>query len=56
MEKTTYADYLAMSESFNDWLKQVPFGFWNKAINTKVINKLDIKTLRKLEKILSKIK
>ena len=29
---------------------------FNKAINTKVINKLDIKTLRKLDKILSKIK
>jgi len=29
---------------------------FNKAINTKVINTLDIKTLRKLEKILSKIK
>ena len=29
---------------------------FNKAINTKVINSLDIKTLRKLEKILSKIK
>tara|TARA_A100001388_G_scaffold40948_1_gene26219 strand:+ start:1917 stop:2090 length:174 start_codon:yes stop_codon:yes gene_type:complete len=32
MEKTTYADYLAMSESFNDWLKQVPFGFWIKGM------------------------
>lgn len=29
---------------------------FNKAINTKAINKLDIKTLRKLDKILSKIK
>lgn len=29
---------------------------FNRAINTKVINNLDIKTLRKLNKILSKIK
>jgi hypothetical protein len=29
---------------------------FNKAINKDVINKLDLKTLRKLDKILSKIK
>ena len=29
---------------------------FNKAVNTKVINNLDIKNLRKLDKILSKIK
>jgi len=29
---------------------------FNKAINKDVLNKLDLKTLRKLDKILSKIK
>ena len=27
-KKQTYSEFLATSETFNDWLKQVPFGFW----------------------------
>ena len=26
--KQTYKQFLEVSETFNDWLKQVPFGFW----------------------------
>ena len=38
MDKTTYADYLATSETFNDWLKQVPFGFWIKGMKVNKDN------------------
>jgi len=30
--KQTYSDFLSTSETFNDWLKQVPFGFWIQSI------------------------
>ncbi len=35
--------------------KNDPFGF-NKTVNTDAINKLDLKTLRKLAKILENVK
>ena len=31
-KKQTYSEFLATSETFNDWLKQVPFGFWIQSI------------------------
>ncbi len=31
-KKYKYSEYLQISETFNDWLKQVPFGFWIKSI------------------------
>ena len=31
-KKYKYSEYLEISETFNDWLKQVPFGFWIKSI------------------------
>jgi len=31
-KKYKYSEYLETSETFNDWLKQVPFGFWIKSI------------------------
>ena len=31
-KKQTYSAFLATSETFNDWLKQVPFGFWIQSI------------------------
>ena len=31
-KKYKYSEYLENSETFNDWLKQVPFGFWIKSI------------------------
>ena len=30
--KQTYKQFLEVSETFNDWLKQVPFGFWIQSI------------------------
>ena len=30
--KQTYSDFLATSETFNVWLKEVPFGFWIQSI------------------------
>ena len=30
--KQTYSEFLSTSETFNDWLKQVPFGFWIQSI------------------------
>ena len=32
MEQQTYSEYLSTNEPFNDWLKQVPFGFWIQSI------------------------
>ena len=31
-KKQTYSEFLATSETFNDWLKKVPFGFWIQSI------------------------
>ena len=31
-KKYKYSEFLEISETFNDWLKQVPFGFWIKSI------------------------
>ena len=31
-KKYKYSEYLEISETFNDWLKNVPFGFWIKSI------------------------
>ena len=31
-KKYKYSEYLEISETFNDWLKQVPFGFWVRGI------------------------
>tara|TARA_R100000231_G_scaffold73493_1_gene57628 strand:+ start:920 stop:1096 length:177 start_codon:yes stop_codon:yes gene_type:complete len=31
-KKYKYSEYLETSETFNDWLKKVPFGFWIKSI------------------------
>ena len=31
-KKYKYSEYLENSETFNDWLKLVPFGFWIKSI------------------------
>ena len=31
-KKYKYSEYLEISESFNDWLKDVPVGFWIKCI------------------------
>ena len=31
-KKYKYSEYLEISETFNDWIKQVPFGFWIKSI------------------------
>ena len=31
-KKYKYSEYLEISETFNDWLKDVPFGFWIKGI------------------------
>ena len=31
-KKYKYSEYLEISETFNDWLKEVPFGFWVRGI------------------------
>ena len=31
-KKYKYSEYLEISETFNDWIKQVPFGFWIQSI------------------------
>tara|TARA_B100000424_G_C22516138_1_gene296864 strand:- start:264 stop:494 length:231 start_codon:yes stop_codon:yes gene_type:complete len=31
-KKYKYSEYLEISETFNDWLKKVPFGFWVRGI------------------------
>ena len=31
-KKYKYSEYLEISETFKDWIKQVPFGFWIKSI------------------------
>ena len=36
--KQTYSDFLSTSETFNDWLKQVPFGFWIQSIKVNEDN------------------
>ncbi len=38
MEKQTYKQFLEVSETFNDWLKQVPFGFWIQSIKVNKDN------------------
>ena len=38
MKKQTYSDFLATSETFNDWLKQIPFGFWIQSIKLQKDN------------------
>ena len=36
--KQTYKQFLEVSETFNDWLKQVPFGFWIQSIKVNEDN------------------
>ena len=31
-KKYKYSEFLEISETFNEWLKQVPFGFWVRSI------------------------
>ena len=38
MKKQTYSDFLATSETFNNWLKQIPFGFWIQSIKVQKDN------------------
>ena len=38
MRKETYSDFLATSETFNNWLKQIPFGFWIQSIKVQKDN------------------
>ena len=38
-KKYKYSEYLEISETFNDWLKEVPFNFWIKGIK---VNRIDL--------------